>query len=314
MTRVEADPRAVLGLAGGLTASRARVLRGEIVDVWESAIGPLRELEEDLEALRRLFYNPVATGRTIRSALAAVRPPRTQPIVARELLVEAGPGTFLPTPEARLVLELLDSADRNDGPLDIPAAAIHEAVAFLALLYRGWSRHRLDETLALVNGRGRPLQLMPIGGVLTLLVNRADDPSRAIGRFPKGSPRAERLDKAFFAPAASFADAIKPRKPGTAPERLISGWTLSEVSVRVPGAIHISDTTGVFVDPDHRSEVLELIRRELFGRGLSAETIGAAFDSLVATLGEQAPVLAGFGLLFERPAATLRLRSALLEG
>jgi hypothetical protein len=305
----------VLGVGPRLSAREAASLLDTLVAVWTTTMGEQGTLDRDLELLHKNFYNPVATGRTIRAALAAIPAAKPAPSpAARRLLLQVGPDRFIPTPEGRLAMALLSDGTDAQGNWELRPDAIDDALARLAILYRAWSRHRLDVSVAVLNGAGRPLQLMPIGGVLTLLVDRVDDPERAIRRFPKGSPEAQRLDDAFFAPAAAFANAIKPRKRDTAPERLISGWTLSEVGVRLPGALELSDELGVYVVPGRRDDVIALVIGELKRRSSSTSVVANAYDALCVELERHAPVLAGFGFLFERHAATARLREQLLLG
>lgn len=294
-----------------MTREQAASLVAKLETLWMQTFGSISDLDTDLAMLHRRFFNPVATGRTLRAAIEKL-PVSPATDLPTALAVSAGSDRCLPTPEARLSIQLISTTPASGDTVTISREDAASGVEYLATVYRKWARHRLDETVDLLEGRGRLLQLMPIGGLLTLLVNRADDVTRAIPRFDKGTREAERVDNAFFAPAAAFAETIKPRKKGTAPERLISGWTLSEIVVRLPGSIHLEGEPGVFVEPSRRTQALDLIVRELEHRGIERDLVAQGFDALVNELRVHGAALAGLGVLFERPASTDRLRSDLL--
>lgn len=294
-----------------MRAAQAEALREELVGLWRDAHGlPPAELAADLDLHRDRYFNPVAQGARLREALAELPKRTAAPVVApSQLALEVMPGRWLITPEGRVILGMLQRSMPDNGITELTNASLRDAERVLLDAYRRWARHRLTETIDLLNGRGRPLQLMPIGGVLTLLVNRSDDPQRAVKRFPPGSGEAHAIDQAFFKPAERFAAALQPgRRAKGGKERLISGWTLSEVGVRLPGVIQLLDEPGVYIDGARRDELLALIANELAGREASRSAVTEAYDALVDEFRARAAPLAGHGLLFERPAATDQLR------
>jgi hypothetical protein len=297
-----------------MRAAQANALEDELVGLWQDAHGSAPAvLANDLDLHRDRYFNPVAQGARLREALASLPERTTGPIVAPpQLALEVMPGRWLITPEGRVVIEMLRETVPDNGVITLPDATYRDAERLLLDAYRRWARHRLTETIDLLNGRGRPLQLMPIGGVLTLLVNRSDDPQRAVRRFPPGSREAQAIDQAFFKPAERFAAVLQPdRRAKGGKERLISGWTLSEVGVRLPGVIQLLDDPGVYIDGERRDELLRLIARELAGREASRSAVTSAYEALVDEFRVHAAPLAGHGLLFERPAATEQLRREL---
>jgi len=146
-----------------------------------------------------------------------------------------------------------------------------------------------------------------------LLINRSDGPERAIKRFPPGTAR-DVVDDFFRSCANAFAQEIAPSKRrSNKKERLISGWTLGEVKRRMPDALQSSDEEGVFIVRERTKDLLGLIVAELQKRGYDRGRVEDSFDALVREFRARSQDLAGYGLLFERPTATRKLRDQLFE-
>ena len=315
MNSLGVDALAQLGLP--LTLGRAATLRmrDELELLWTDATRREPEdLSADLEALRA-YFDPVATGRRLREALLAL-PPRSVDalIVSEPLIVNVADSRALITPEGRIALALLD--DGIAASDDVVTLDREEAAAMLTLLlatYRDWGRHRLNGVLTLIEG-GKALQISAVAGALTLLVNRSDLPERAMPRLQDARPR-DAIDAAFRAPLAAFADVISPSDRRSAQkERLISGWTLHEVNRRLPGALVIENDR-IYVEPAQRDALVSFLGRELARprRKLDEHRLAQGFDALVESFREHADILATFGVSFERPSETRRLRAELLD-
>jgi hypothetical protein len=282
--------------------------------LWQAVFKvPPRDLEHDFELLRRYFH-PAAQGHRLRSDLTEL-PTAPAEAVSLEppLAIAVDDERRLITPEGRVALGLLRRAlaDDDDEAILLRDAQVLDAESRLLRLYSGWSRHRIDQVLALMSGRDKPLQVPAIGILLTLLVARATSPERAIVRGGDERDRRE-IESALFAAADAFAAKILPSsKRRMGKETLIGGWTIGEVARRIPAAVRADDER-VFIAPGHEDEALNLASRELAER-VDAASVAEAFDALVTTLRDNLPTLAAHDLAFERAPDTRRLRQTLLD-
>jgi hypothetical protein len=314
-THPDSSPTETFGFGDQLPRYAAEQLLETLSELWRAchhrAPGAIRP---DLD-LHRRFFDPVAQGNRLRKALLSIdtyTPPG--PIhQSQALAVDAE--RLLITPEGRVAIELLDRAIESTGEqvtIDVQLAAVRERD--LLALYRDWGRHRLRSVIDLLGGGEKPLQIPAIGAVLTLLVNRCDSPERAITRFPPGTAR-DVIDDVFRTCANAFSEQLAPStRRATNKERLISGWTLGEIARRMPDALHSSDARGVYVIGERRTELIRLIISELARReGVDKRRLEEAFDALVREFTKRSQALAGYGLLFARPAETERLRASLVD-
>lgn len=310
-------PRSLLGLHEHFVESDRSRWADALTKTWVAAMGAHPGgLDEDLEACRR-WFDPVAQGHRLRRDLENL------PKMAPHLIDPGPPLTLaidrsrrLVTPEGRCALDLLQSLDP-----DLPGHVISDATLLaydrrLGRLYQTWSRHRLSSVVELLAGDKRPLQVPAAGVVVALLVNRCTSEDRALIRFIDAESR-EIVERAFFSPVHVFSDVIAPSSRRGRTNR----WMLYEARRRLGGGLVVvdprRDTNGkVWISPDLEEEVIDRVAKDL-ARGhrtrATRETLGVAFDALVESLRESLPVLAGFGLAFERPRHTARLRETILE-
>lgn len=293
--------------------SDAQELAKKLDGLWQTTFkAPPRDLEHDLALLRR-FFHPAAQGRRLRADLTELPPAPDEALtLGLPIVIAIDEGRRLVTPEGRVALGMLRRAlvDDHEAIL-IRDEQLREAESRLLQLYRDWSRHRIDQVLALMAGVDKPLQVPAIGILLTLLVARATAPDRAIERGGDERDRRE-IESALFAAADAFASHLLPStKRRMGKERLIGGWTIGEVARRIPAAI-TADDERVFISPGHEEEAVGLAARELAERADTA-AVADAFDALVATLRSNLPSLAAHNLAFERPPDTRRLRQTLLD-
>ena len=307
----ERDPQ--LGIPSSLPRDDAESLVDALEELWTAAMGPLRNLSRDLASLKR-FFDPVASGERIRRELQtlpevppsarSLRPPLGLPVQDGKLLI---------TPEGRVALALLrDVLVTEADPVTVDASAIADGHIQLLELYRTWCRHRLNQTRDLLTGQAEPLRIPSIGFLLVLLANQSIGPERAL-------PDKQELDKirivedAIFASAAAFARTLDVSQRGLRPDResLYRGWWAGEARRRLTGALELKG--GVHIREGGDDEVLSLVARELARRDVDRAAVAAAFDVLVAELRKREPELAQFGLAFERPPDTRRLRERLLS-
>ena len=246
---------------------------------------------------------------TLPENLVVPEPPMT---------VNVGPGQWLVTPEGRCVLDLLQSLPTDEAGHLITGDRLAPYERRLAILYRDWSRHRLNSVIDLLKGTTKPLQIPAAGIVVALLVNRSTAEERSLIRYTLDPARSV-IDQAFFGPVQAFADALAPtRRRGTLSARLISGWMLYEVRRRVGDNMVLVDARAgrdgaVWIRSAGLEDVIDTVSRDLVRGNRSratAEGFAAAFDTLVDHLRRESSALAGYGLAHERPRETRRLRQS----
>ena len=307
---------AVFGLPTWLPRHDAGRTLDQLEGLWRACHGQApSSLRFDVELHRKRFFDPVSQGKRLREALSTITPDAPVSGLSPLHTIAVDDRRTLITPEGRVAIELLARAlDSEAATVAPPTGLADRWERELLGLYREWGRHRLNSVVNLLGGGDKPLQYPAIGGTLTLLVNRSDAPERAIKRFPPGTSR-DVIDSAFRSCAHAFAQELAPSsKRSPEKERLISGWTLHEVTRRMPDGLRISDEGGVYVVGERRNELISLLGAELRRReSIERTLLEDAFDALVREFARRAQELAGFGLLFERPAETARLRQLLLD-
>lgn len=301
----------------GLTAAQPRAdaerLAVALEALWTAIIGPLRDLDGDLHALKT-YFDPVASGPRLRRELAKLVSAPVQALsLTSPVVLVIDKSRRIPTPEGRVALSVLrDALLRGDDPVLIADADVVDAERRLLDLYRNWSRHRISQVLALQSGSDKPLQIPAVGLLLALLANRVDDPARAV-RLPDDPAQLRRVDRAFIEPADRFAQNLMPSlKHDASKESLRQGWWLGEITRRIPSAIEAAEDR-VYIRPNGREQAIALAARELAGRPVDAAAVAEAFDKLVDGIRKRAGTLAGFDLAFERPSDTARLRQTLID-
>jgi hypothetical protein len=301
------------GIPLSLSRQEAERIVDGLEELWTASMGPLRNLSRDLRALKR-FFDPVATGARIRRELETLPPaPASARLLGPPLALPVQTGKLLVTPEGRISLGLLrDVLVADDDPVTLEPSAIADGHVQLVELYRSWCLHRLNQTMSLLTGHAEPLRIPSIGFLVVLLVNQSIGPERAL-------PGKDELDKirvveeAVLESAAAFARTLDVSQRGLRPDResLYRGWWAGEARRRLSGALEIKN--GIHIRKDGGEEVLNLVARELARRAIDRAAVAAAFDALVYELRQREPELAQFGLAFEHPPDTRRLREHLLS-
>jgi len=291
-----------------------------LTSIWAETMGAEpADLEEDL-ALTRRWFDPVAQGQRLRRELLALDTTTVDGVPDPPWTLKIAPATYLVTPEGRCLIDYLSNlcADRPERGTSRGVDAYDR---LLGSLYREWSRHRIESVLGLLAGTDKPLQIPAAGVVIALLVNRCTDERRALTRFA-GGPNKDLVDRAFFAPVQRFADVLSPSgRRDRANQTLVSGWMLYEARRRLGDGLEVQDARGgkdgrVWIREDAVTSVIHRVARDL-SRGhrahASPDLFAVAFDALVEELRVQLPSLAAFGLIYERPRDTARLRAQLLK-
>ncbi|MER5264418.1 hypothetical protein ABTZ99_20330 [Actinosynnema sp. NPDC002837] len=317
--------REVFGVPTVLTGQESATLMRGLIELWRLTYGksPGR-IEEDLEGCRR-FFDPVARGHTLRERLSNL--PQTPAELRRmpygePLLVDAGDKTLIIGVEGRLIIALLERQDLSKGHLVFPSTEVSSVEKKALQVYRGWSRGRLNQVIALQSGRGTEvLQAISVGLVIALLANRSDSPARAVIRWDHYTPEGEQIDKAIHAGAERFASVISGSRGGRSAgeQRLKGGYALSEARRRLAHRLAVehdnrSEGERLYVPAEHRDEVIRFLANDLARRpSLSQEKLALAFDQLVSEFRSIAGQLAHRSMVFERAADTQTLKQHLIE-
>lgn len=280
--QIPADPEPALRLAERLEA------------LWRWAYGQaLADVATDL-ALTRAFFDARRGEKSVRDAIEALGPPPDDDAPPPRLMAyDAGAGRRIPTPEARLAIELL--AGRMTEP---------RAMALLAAHYRPQSRHRIDRVTELLLGTGKPLQLPAVGAGLVLLINRCDARSRWLP-VAAGDARQAAADRLIALPSAAFADVMRPSARRSASRaRLDGGWWMPELTRRLHRAI-LREEGLVGLAPSERGRVIDRLALELARRKrIDGARLADGLAALAHELRADADALRAHGLYHERPKVT----------
>jgi hypothetical protein len=308
-----ARPTDFFGVGVSLPRDDAERLARALGSAWEAVAGrPTGELARDWSFLVEHYFDPIAQGGRLRRELDRVHAVvEDAPYLNNLLVLPIGDGDGLITLEGRAVLELLRAALSREGQLvTLPDDARWALERQLLDLYRDASRHRLDSVLSLRSGAAAPLLPPAVATILLLLLNRSTSPDRAITRPPDPSGR-QHLDEALARPVLAFANTLAPGKRKLEHISLYSGYPLTEARRRLSSQLS-TDPASLFVRPNEEDEVIRFVARDLAKRRLPEATIATAFDRMVEAYRESASALAAFGVGYERPADTRRLRERLL--
>lgn len=290
-----------------------------LTEGWYLQAGrPLGELTEDFDDLAKWFH-PKLRGQTVRARLASL--PALE-VGASQLpaavLLPSGDARYLVTPEGRVWLDCVEEArDAGDGYLVFTPSQGDVYADQLLALYRGWSRHRLDDVIEKRTGAGAPLLPAAVGIVLLLLVNRSLNPESAIRRVRRADAQ-ERIDDVVADVLEPFADRLagkNKRERRREHYSLWSGYPLTEARRRLAGRLVLDRDEGfVYIDAASESAVVDFIARDLARRGNADEqTVAEAFDALVEAYRGRLDDLSSLGSGFERIGRTGALRQRLLQ-
>jgi hypothetical protein len=278
--------------------------------------------------LMRAWFDPTAKGARVREAVSSIPSIRVELPFEDPLLVrDGGDGRRIVTPEGRALISCLVPAieeydrattirpyDDENSWIRLRNDDVVECASILLVTYRSWTRRRLDDVVGLLTSETSTLRPAAAGLLLTLLINRNTDPSRALPR-PNDRRQLEVISEAIAAPATAYATALTGTdRTGARSLDLYRGWTLGELHRRMGPSLHTGFDSGIYIEPrsveDAVSRLVEDIRRR--PPRLRAR-VPAALNATVASYERLRPRLAGLGLAFENPAQTRRLLDTLRQ-
>jgi hypothetical protein len=252
-------------------------MRASLQTLWEWQIGPVEALEDDLHAASDLLFDPARTEATVRHALTSLPPPPEVTAMPQAPYTMVTGTYTLITLEGRVALEVLRS----------PTTAA-ESVKLLLAHERNLVRHRVRKTGELLAGGSRPLQAPALGLLVVLQLLDRFGPASAL---PRGdNDRVGPVDGPVFSAALAFAGLVAPsHRPRLSGEHLRGGWTLHELTRRLPTII--PDGPSLYLAAGSQDSALEATARFALGRKrltLSKldEGVAAAAACLVAHTGD----------------------------
>ncbi len=306
-------PSTLFGVPLAIDDQLANALVRTLERAWQSTYGVRTgSLPKDLEAMGR-FFDPSVRGERLRKAISELSDECPgAPLYADQLLVPLSDNRCMPTPEGRVVLEVLRRSESNEGPVIISPEEVAGAEHLLRKMYGDWSLAKVRKVVALQSGTASPLLPPAVGVALWLLVNRNVGPQRALRR-PEDPLSRGFLDEAVATPVLHFAADLAPGNRRPEHFSLYGGYALTELRRRVSSGL--SPTIDeLYVREDHEARIVVFLGKDLARRpGISVGRLRGAFDHLVLSYREFVPRLAALGLSFERPAATSSLRDSLLR-
>jgi hypothetical protein len=305
-------PTSLFGVPLALPSTVGTALILALEGAWRATYGhPIGPLGSDLRLMSR-YFDPAIRGERLRNGLDSIENSCAGfPLFSEELLIDIGGDRCMPTPEGRVILDILrdrrvESETTIISPDDV-AAAEH----VLRTLYANWVRRKLDGAVALLAGTASPMLAPAAGVAIWLLVNRNVGPQRALRR--PGDPESRRhLDEAVAKPVLEFANSLIPGKRRTEHFSLYGGYALTELRRRLSGSMSAS-IDELYIREGQDRRVIEFLGHDLSRRPtLKSANLASAFDLLVSEYRKYLPRLSSLNLAFERPAATMELRESLL--
>jgi hypothetical protein len=294
--------------------------RNVLRSAWVLQSGrPPGAFEDDLDALADWFH-PKLRGATLRAKLGVLG--RLGQTGAERLpvsvLLPCGDERFLVTPEGRAWLECAATPrGTTEGQIVFSVEQALPLEKRLLGVYRGWTRHRLEDVIQKRTGSGPPMLPPAIAIVLLLLVNRSLSPETAIRRVR--DPRAQaKIDDVVADVLAAFADTLAgPSKRGRSRGQfsLWSGYPLTEARRRLAGQLILDGDEGtVYVKAANEDKVIDFVTRDLARRrDISEDDVEHAFQALVAAYRHRLEDLSRLGSGFERVGRTDALRERLVQ-
>lgn len=269
----------------------------------------------------KIWFDPVASGRRLRSALDEIGPlPGPIPPGSDQLLMELGEGRVLVTLEGRAAIWALTEAARSDdrqtnsaGHLYISEAVTRVALSMVHETYRDWSMKRLVGVTKLLEEETATMRPTVAGLLLVLLINRNTSAERRLPS-PNDPVASAEVSRAIADPALAFARALSGSERASARGLdLYRGWAMGEIARRLGRALHKGDQ-GIWIDPKEeeraRNRLLDAIRdrpKEVRQR------VPEALDAALASYEGIRPVLSALGVAHERPSNTRRLVGQILD-
>jgi hypothetical protein len=307
------------GLPRVWESEAAQELVDDLTGIWRAQMGRLPgDAEADLWSLD-IYFNPLAAGRRLRPALADLPVThRRSPHSTEPLVLVVGDSQHLVTPEGRLFLDAISAQlkDRVRSTIRLTLGDYQHAQIQLLGLYRSWSRRRLRDVLRLQSSVDAPKFLpQSLGVILLLLVNGNTSSERPLSR-PSDPADLALVDAKTQDAIAAFADTISPPRARRRRDQysLYRGYALTEARRRLGSQRLVVKGNDIFIAENAAKESLDRVVSDLRRREVSADLARRSFDALLDAYRAARPILAAYGLAYERPSATSSIRESLVRG
>lgn len=285
---------------------------------WTQHGSEMSSLEGDLVALLD-WFNPNRTGKRLRAQLANLRAtPGSPPSLGEEpdrLFMQVGEGRFLITPEGRVLAEVIREC-LGRGQTEwcvLDETDLARGVGMLLSTYRGLTRQRLEDVLALLTGASKQtLRPAAAGLLLVLLINRNTAEERPLRKFLDDRSVANRVTTALAEPAAAYARAFAGGESDSVDAvNVYRGWAYGELARRLGPTFKDSDDQLYLSDPSRaEARLIEDIESRPADQ---RARIPVALDAALNAYHSVRPFLSAAAIAFDRPANTKALFARLKE-
>lgn len=297
------------GVSRGLEFDEIIAIRDYLKAAWRAQYGQAPStLSADLEVLGDLFHSHMLAKR-LRSAaeeLSVIRGRR--PALPEAVFVAIDDQRGFVTPEGRILLDHLES---EDGELvltrDSLLLAYARAADFYGTSQRQWMRKQLT---------GKDVRPGTLGFAVFLLMNNSVGVSHAF-LLPSSPEEEEALARRVLPVVSVFSTSVggSPVSPRES-ERLRSNWIITETKRQL--GQYVSRTEGrtvqFWIEDAHETDLIDEIGRQLARRkGVSSVDVETAMEASLAAYNLSRPMLASWGLSYERSAHTRRVFNELIR-
>ncbi|WP_375431003.1 hypothetical protein [uncultured Friedmanniella sp.] len=272
---------------------------------------------KDDAAIRKAWFDPLARGARLRSAIDSLPPVRE--LVPSWDSLNLGAPLVLVVNESRSLVSMEGhayfgllfkqlQAQSDTNRVRLRWSETDAAERALLNEYRSAVLSKLHSVIDLRSGDGAPLLPQAIGQILLLILNGNFGPERALRR-PVDTLDREVLDDAVAQVVSAFAECIAPSKRGRASGAysLYSGYAVSEARRRLGSDLAENP---VYLASGSRQRVTERLVGDLRRRKVPAHLAQAALEALIQRYEVLRPSLAQYGLAQGKPSDAIQLREA----
>jgi hypothetical protein len=310
--------RGLLDFPASLPRTGAETWASTLNKLWTNQSGrePGR-LATDLEKLE-IFFNPTRKGEAVRTALTNLHSVSIDPACIPmhpgddRFVLSTGSSGQLVTPEGRILLECLAQALQHDGGAwvafspDVTVRTVNSLLDF----YRGISRHRVHDVIALLTGESKQTMRPAVAGLLfVLLVNRNTARERALLKYREDRAVADALTRALAAVTAAYAQTFGGESDAINAVNMYRGYAFGELARRLGSSFVNTDTELYITDPDG---ALSRLAADVAARPADVRLkVPKAVDAAMSAYVQQRPILSALGVAFDRPSNTRRVAEAI---
>jgi hypothetical protein len=293
------------GVSRGLEFDEIIAIRDYLKAAWRAQYGQAPStLSADLEILEDLFHSHMLAKRLRGAAeeLSVIHGRR--PALPEAVFIAIDDQRGFVTPEGRILLDHLEGGDQFTERVltrDSLLLAYARAADFYGTSQRQWMRKQLV---------GKDVRPGTLGFAMFLLVNNSVGVSHAF-LLPSSPEEEEALARRVLPIVSVFSTSVggSPVSPRES-ERLRSNWIITETKRQL--GQYVSRTEGrtvkFWIEEARETDLIDEIGRQLAKRkDLNSVDIGNAVEASLTAYNLSRPMLASWGLSYERSAHTRRV-------